>query len=663
MSEVKTPFNERLTRLIVGGARSVHDRTIFHKLSLAAFLAWVGLGSDGLSSSCYGPPEAFIALKEYPYLGIFVALATAVTIFVISASYSQIIELFPSGGGGYLVASKLLSPRAGAVSGCALLVDYVLTIAISIASGADALFSFLPEPWVKYKLWFAIGVIVVMTLLNIRGARESVVPLVPIFLIFVLAHAFVIVYALATHVTEFGQLAGNVTTQTRQARGALGIWGMLFLLMHSYSMGAGTYTGIEAVSNSMAILREPRVQTAKRTMTYMWISLAIASVGLMLTYMLFNVHEVPGKSLNAVMLTKATQGWSAAWGQPFVIITLISEATILFIAAQTGFLGGPRVLANMATDRWLPTRLSMLSDRLVTRNGILIMSSAAAVTLLGTGGEVSTLVVLYSINVFITFVLSQTGMVRHWWQVRHKEPGWGHRLFINGAGLVMTGFILVWVTVLKFFEGGWVTLVVTVGLVAMVSSIRRHYNAVGKSLTSLNKLAQAVLTQTLQSKVIATAAAPVFDPKAKTAAILVNGFNGLGLHSTQNVIRYFGDSFKNFVFLAVGMVDAGNFKGIAELNNLREHIHDENNRYVDLMQKEGYYAECITRVGTDIADEIDQAAAEVVQKYPDVVFFAGQLIFNNESFFTRLLHNNLVFAVQKRLYRKGVPFVILPFRA
>ena len=135
---------EKIKRVFIGSARSINDPGIFHKLSLIAFFAWVGLGSDGLTSSCYGPEQAFLALQGHIFLGVFVALATVVTIFIISMSYSQIIELFPGGGGGYLVASKLLSPTAGMVSGCALLVDYVLTITLSIASGADAIFSFFP---------------------------------------------------------------------------------------------------------------------------------------------------------------------------------------------------------------------------------------------------------------------------------------------------------------------------------------------------------------------------------------------------------------------------------------------------------------------------------------------------------------------------------------
>ena len=150
MSDPKIPVIKRIARAVVGKAKSPLDQGVFHHLSLIAFFAWVGLGADGLSSSCYGPEEAFLALQGHVYLSIFVAIGSALTVFLISASYSQIIELFPAGGGGYLVASKLLSPSVGVISGCALLIDYVLTIAISIASGADAVFSFLPAPWHAY---------------------------------------------------------------------------------------------------------------------------------------------------------------------------------------------------------------------------------------------------------------------------------------------------------------------------------------------------------------------------------------------------------------------------------------------------------------------------------------------------------------------------------
>src|ERR1700688_5185426 len=161
----------RLTGIFIGPPRDVKDPAIFHSLSLVAFLAWVGLGSDGLSSSCYGPEEAFLALGTHQYLAVFLALLMALTVFIISASYSQTIDQFPTGGGGYLVATRLLGKYAGLVSGCALILDYVLTIAISIASGADAIFSFLPVHWLPYKFWLAVIVVIVMVAMNLRGVK------------------------------------------------------------------------------------------------------------------------------------------------------------------------------------------------------------------------------------------------------------------------------------------------------------------------------------------------------------------------------------------------------------------------------------------------------------------------------------------------------------
>ena len=285
--EPKPTVVQRLKTLIIGRKHDLGDSSLYHKLTLIAFFAWVGLGADGLSSSCYGPEEAFLALEGHLSLGVFVALMSGITVLVIAASYSQIIELFPTGGGGYLVASKLLSPTAGMVSGSALLIDYVLTITISVASGADALFSFLPPAWLPYKLGFAVFGVLILTVMNMRGVRESVLPLVPIFLTFVVTHAFIIGYALVVKAGNLDDLAVSVSADVANTRAEIGIGGMLFLLLRAYSMGAGTYTGIEAVSNGLPILREPKVLTGKQTMRYMAVSLALTVMGLIIAYLLF----------------------------------------------------------------------------------------------------------------------------------------------------------------------------------------------------------------------------------------------------------------------------------------------------------------------------------------------------------------------------------------
>src|SRR5213595_3096808 len=185
----------KLRRIVIGKARNVTDPEIFHHTSLVAFLAWVGLGADGLSSSAYGPEAAYKALGAHAHLSIILVAMTAITIAVISIAYSNLIQHFPGGGGGYLVATKLLGNRVGVMSGCALLVDYVLTITVSIASGCDQLFSSLPIRYVHYKVPAEMAILAILVILNLRGVKESVNILAPIFMLFIVTHAFLILYA------------------------------------------------------------------------------------------------------------------------------------------------------------------------------------------------------------------------------------------------------------------------------------------------------------------------------------------------------------------------------------------------------------------------------------------------------------------------------------
>ncbi len=650
----------RLRTLFLGKAKDPLAPDVFHRVSLVAFLAWVGLGSDGLSSSCYGPEEAFLALSTHTFLAIALALFMAVTIFVISASYSQLIELFPTGGGGYLVATKLLGRYPGLVSGSALLVDYVLTIAISIASGADAIFSFLPLTAQAYKLWAAAAAIGLLIMLNLRGVKESVVVLLPIFFAFLFTHAIVILYGIVAHL---GTAPAVITASFRESQASLqdlGFLGMVLILLRAYSLGGGTYTGIEAVSNGLQILREPRVETGKRTMLYMAASLAFTASGLLLVYLLVGVQSEPGKTLNASLVMALVQNWHIGGvpvGTVFFLVTMLAEGTILFVAAQTGFLGGPQVLANMALDSWVPRRFYQLSERLVAQDGVLLMGGFALALLFYTHGDVHLLVVLYSINVFLTFSLSQLGMCRHWWQARARDPLWWKRLAINGTGLLLTTGILIATLILKFRAGGWVTLMLTSVLIGLCLYIHRHYREAQRTLDRLDDI---LLDMPLPEN---PPPAPARDPNAPTAVFFVNGYNGLGLHSVLAVPLLFGPYFKNFVFVGVGVIDSSRFKGREELENLRRQTEEGLENYVTFVKRQGYYAEYWYALGTDTIDELERLAHEVAKRYPRVVFFAGKLLFEHESFWHRVLHNQAAFTLQRRLQFAGLAMVVLPIRA
>src|SRR6266851_4484428 len=480
----------RLRRMFIGKARDVSDPEIFHHTSLVAFLAWVGLGADGLSSSAYGPEEAYKALGGHTHLAIILTAMTALTIIVIATAYANLIEHFPGGGGGYLVATKLLGPRIGVVSGCALLVDYVLTITVSIASGCDQLWSLFPLSWAQHKLLAEMLILAFLVILNLRGVKESVSFLAPIFVAFLAMHVFLIGYAL---IHDFGHLPAVFHDAHRDFRSSVSILGwvpVMLLILRAYSMGGGTYTGIEAVSNGVSMLREPRVVTARKTMALMAVSLAFTAGGIMFGYLLTDARPIPGKTLNAVLLQNLFAHWSI--GKAIIIVTLVTESALLWVAAQAGFLDGPRILSNMANDSWMPHRFSQLSDRLVTQDGILMMGLAALGALIYTKGDVTTLVVMYSINVFITFSLSLLGMARHWILERNKERKWLKNLAIHAIGFLLCASILTVTVFEKFTSGGWITLAITAVLVSIAFAIRRHYENIRAGLRSLDDVLTGV---------------------------------------------------------------------------------------------------------------------------------------------------------------------------
>src|SRR5207302_9698345 len=201
----------KVRRIVLGKPKDIEDPGLFHALSLAAFLAWVGLAADGLSSSAYGPEEAFKNLGEHQYLAVFLALATGLTVLIISAAYTKIIEHFPFGGGGYAVTSKLLGPRAGVISGAALLIDYVLTTTPSVAAGGEAVFSFVAQESHVWKLPVELAVLVLLTILNLRGVKESIKFLLPIFLIFLVTHALLITGSIGLHVGRVDDVARSIS--------------------------------------------------------------------------------------------------------------------------------------------------------------------------------------------------------------------------------------------------------------------------------------------------------------------------------------------------------------------------------------------------------------------------------------------------------------------
>jgi amino acid transporter len=648
-----------LRRLVVGAPRDVEDPSVFHHVSLIAFLAWVGLGADGLSSSAYGPDEAFRALGEHRSLSIVLVAMTAVTIAVISIAYSNLIQHFPGGGGGYLVATKLLGEKAGLVSGCALLVDYVLTITVSIASACDQLWSFFPDDAARYKVPAELAILVFLVVLNLRGVRESVTFLAPVFMTFVVTHAFAIAYVLATHFFRLPDVFRGASADFHSARATLGFWPLALILLRAYSLGGGTYTGIEAVSNGVGSLREPRVRTGKRTMVLMATSLALTAGGILFGYLLVDARPQDGKTMNYVLFEALFAKWhlgGVAIGHGVVLVLLSAEAVLLVVAAQTGFLDGPRVLGNMAVDSWVPHRFSQLSDRLVMQNGVLLMGTAALAALLYTRGDITTLVVMYSINVFITFSLTELGMARHWIVDRHKEPRWRSQLAIHGTGLVMCVTILCITLYEKFAQGGWVTTAVTAVTIAVCALIRAHYRRVVEDLRKLDDVLVPMAPREAEARPSS------LDRAVPTAIITVDRFSGYGLHQVLTIPSLFPKHFKQFVFVGVAVVDSGTFKGEGEVGRLQAETQENLDKYVAWTRRQGLLAEARMSVETEAVKGIVDLCTSLTREFPRAVVFTGKLIFKKEKWYHRLLHSETAMQIQNRLQFAGVPAIVLPVR-
>ncbi|MCK9592527.1 MAG: APC family permease [Methanoregula sp.] len=641
-------------RAIIGAKKNIEDPRIFHKIALFPLLAWIGLGADGVSSSSYGPPEAFIALGEHTYLAVFLALGTALTVFIISYAYTRIIEHFPSGGGGYIVATHTISDRAGVVSGSALLIDYMLTITVSIAACGEAVFSFLPYSYQPYKLVFACMLILILIVINLRGVKEAVMVLAPIFLVFIAAHALMLGYGILAHAHQIAPVAAGIRSGLSNDMATIGIIGVLAIFLRAYSLGGGTYTGIEAVANGMQIMHEPRVKTGKRTMAYMAISLAILSGGLFACYLLWNVRPVPGMTLNAVLANGVFSDWPL--GGLLALITILSEAALLCVAAQTGFIDGPRVMANMAIDSWLPRSFALLSERLTMTNGILLMGGSALLIMIFTRGSVMILVTMYAINVFLTFSISEFGMSRFFYKNRATEKEWKQHIPIHLTGLVLCSTILAITLFEKLGQGGWFTIFLTSALVGLCFLIHGHYQKVTKGLRKLDTLLEVIPSTGSKNT------EPVNTHKM-TAVQLVTGFHGFGVNTFYSIIKNFPGVYENFIFVSIAVVDSGTFKGAAEVTALSKSTKNSLVRYVDLARETGFAADYRMDIGTDVVDLAVPLCKNIAKEFPNSTFFTGQIVFRHENPFQKILHNETAFAIQRRLQYSGITTVIMPVRA
>jgi len=558
--------------------------------------------------------------------------------------------LFPSGGGGYKVATKLLGPYSGLVSGVALLLGYVLTITISFASGVDALFSLLPLAFQKYKLLIDSGLILFLMYLNLRGMKESIKIFLPIFLSFVIAHVIIILYGVTAHGNHFNFVFHETWAQTKQVSTSVGWFFVAALLLRAYSLGGGTYTGLEAVSNNVNNLAEPRVKTGKWAMFYMAVSLSFTAGGIILLYLLWNVKPVLGETLNAVAFGNVLNGIP---GQHILLVfILITEAGLLFVGANTGFLGGPAVLANMSIDSWVPKRFRNLSSRLVVQNGVVLFGLASLAVLWITRGSITEGVILYSTSVFLTFTMSLFGLCVYW-ATHRKKSRWIYRLSFSIFGFIICIFILVTIVISKFTDGGWLTIVFNGTVIILCLCIRNHYHKVKKQAKKLDKLFYFPLEA--KPSII-----PELQPDRPTAVFLIGESLGEGMHTLLSQRRMFPGYFANYVFISVGVVDVNSYESDKALLRMERKVKTRLQYFVDYSHQLGIPADSYYAFGTDPVEKLTELAKETKARFSNPIFFSAKLVLKNETWLTRWLHNQTPMALQRKLLSKGLRLIILP---
>jgi hypothetical protein len=338
-----------------------------------------------------------------------------------------------------------------------------------------------------------------------------------------------------------------------------------------------------------------------------------------------------------------------------LLVVLALEGGLLLVAANTGFLGGPAVLANMAADSWVPHQYRYLSTRLVTQRGIQLMGVAALGILVVTGGRVALLVVLYSINVFLTFSLSLLGLCIYWWRVRHDDWRWRHRIALSCLGLLVTGSILLVTLVEKFTEGGWMTVVITGVVIAFCLINHAHYSLVRRKIRAADEALGWIAYPEVPDP-------PLLDPDGHTAVFVVGSSRSGGIYALEWVRREFPGEFRNCLFMNVRTVDARSYGGGEDLERLRQQANEALTYFVNYCHHAGLAAKAYLSFGTDPIEELTKLAEKIYQEFPHSIFFTSKLIFEHDNWYIRQLHSEAALTMLRRLHLRNMPMVILPMK-
>ena len=487
---------------LIGRPLSTADaphQTIGKAIGLAVF------ASDALSSTAYATQEIMVILAAAGTMAfgyVFpISLAIVALMAIVTISYEQTIHAYPGGGGAYIVARDNLGEAPAQIAGAALLTDYILTVAVSIAAGVAQITSAYPELF-PYRVWMSVIAVFFIMMINLRGVKESGMAFsIPTYF-FIVMLCVTVGTGLMRHFT--GTLGVVVDPPHLEAESVVAAI-TPFLLLHAFSSGTAALTGIEAISNGITAFKEPRSRNAG--ITLIWMAVILATFFLSISFLANHIGAIPSESETVI----SQLGRTVFGGRGIPYLLVISATTVILImAANTAFADFPRLSALAAADGFLPRQLTFRGSRLVYSNGIITLSIIASILIIIFKASVSLLIPLYAIGVFLSFTLSQTGMARRWWKIGHLkqgqeivergstlkyEPGWKYKMLINGFGAFCTAVVMVIFAATKFREGAWVVLIIIPLLVKIFFTIHHHYQDLASNL-SLDKFSGLPARQT-----------------------------------------------------------------------------------------------------------------------------------------------------------------------
>ncbi|MGC4000876.1 MAG: amino acid permease [Anaeromyxobacter sp.] len=647
----------QLREAVLGADHDVNDPRIFERVTVGVLMAWIAMGGDLLGSCVYGPDVLTRASAGHRSVLVVAGLATLLTLGVLAYAYTRMVAHFPHGGGGYTAAKHVVGERLALVSGVALVFDAGFNVAVSVVTCVEAAAALLPEAWAAARLPVAVALVLLLAVLNLRGVKESVAVLIPIVIAFVVSHVWVLGLAVADRAGALPGVVAPVPADLARLAGEQGTLGALGTVLRAYALGGAIYTGLESISNGVPILRDPKVRSARRTMALLAGIPAVIIAVILTAFVLYDVRPAGDRPMNAILFEHVSGLFGdGALARAAVAVPLASEAALLVMAAQTGFVDGPRILGALATDRFLPQRLTRLNGRLAPAPGILVIAAVALAATALTGARLEPLIAVFVISVFVTFTISQWTMLRHALRRRLLRVPWSADALVHAVALAMCLAILGG-SVASWRAGAAVTLALIAATVLFASTVRRRYGALAHAVDRAQGSAQPPVVPP-ERRPPPASTGDLIARDAPVAVLVLDERTDLARVALTWLARL-PAGLGGVVLASVALLDVEAVQGEAQLRQVERARRLGLDRLAAEVRRAGLPVAVELRRGADV---IETQAALVTELLRDrrgqgvVIGFRSAL---DASAVDPLLRDDLAVALQTRLQRDGIPMAVV----